>query len=217
MAQRMIHYMIGEMLAQETELKDKNRFLIGSVIPDAYTDIRYRDVTHFRYFSEDRKYSCYDIDRFRNTYRDKILQDDLYLGYYMHLVEDVFYRRFIRSDHKITVFGYDDKVRILHRDYHVLNRYIRERWHLRYELTIPEDLENEDIFHIAEFEIPGFLKALQDDFSETVEEKTVYVTEEMIDEFMERYYPVIAIEFSHAVTGDFQLRAADYAWKRLPE
>lgn len=217
MAQRMIHYMIGEMLAQGTVLKDKNRFLIGSVIPDAYSDMRYRDITHFRYFSEDRKFSCYDIDRFRDTYRDRILQDDFYLGYYMHLVEDIFYRRLIRNDHKITVFGYPDKVSILHRDYHVLNRYIRERWNLRYELIIPEDLGTEDIFRIAEFEIEGFLKALQDDFSETLKEKTVYVTEEMIEEFMTRYYPLITAEFSHAVKGDFQLRAADYAWKRNSE
>lgn len=216
MAQRMIHYMIGEMLAQETELKDKNRFLIGSVIPDAYCDIRYRDITHFRYFSEDRKFSCYDIDRFRDTYRDQILRDDLYLGYYMHLVEDVFYRRLIRNDHKITVFGYADKVSILHRDYHVLNRYIRERWNLRYEVNVPEDLGNEDIFRIAEFNIPDFLKALEDDFSETTEAETVYVTEAMIEEFMKRYYPLIAMEFSHAAAGDFRLRAADYAWKREP-
>lgn len=47
MAQRLIHYLLGEMLSKEIELKNKERFLLGSVMPDAYKELKYRDKTHF--------------------------------------------------------------------------------------------------------------------------------------------------------------------------
>lgn len=47
MSQRLIHYLLGEMLSKEIELKNKERFLLGSVMPDAYKELKYRDKTHF--------------------------------------------------------------------------------------------------------------------------------------------------------------------------
>lgn len=39
MAQRTIHYLFGENFSKQIELKDKNRFLLGSVMPDASTGL----------------------------------------------------------------------------------------------------------------------------------------------------------------------------------
>lgn len=47
MAQRLIHYLLGEIFSKEIELKSKERFLLGSIIPDAYMDLKDRDKTHF--------------------------------------------------------------------------------------------------------------------------------------------------------------------------
>ena len=35
MAQRTIHYLFGEVIANQIELTDKERFLLGSIMPDA--------------------------------------------------------------------------------------------------------------------------------------------------------------------------------------
>ncbi len=34
---------------QEIELKNKERFLLGSIMPDAYKNLKYKDKTHFAY------------------------------------------------------------------------------------------------------------------------------------------------------------------------
>ena len=47
MAQRLIHYLLGKIFSKEIELKSKERFLLGSIIPDAYMDLKDRDKTHF--------------------------------------------------------------------------------------------------------------------------------------------------------------------------
>ena len=47
MAQRTIHYLFGELFSKQIELKDKQRFLLGNVLPDAYAKGSDRDRTHF--------------------------------------------------------------------------------------------------------------------------------------------------------------------------
>lgn len=45
MAQRTIHYLFGELFAEQIVFKDKNRFWLGSILPDAYADKSERDIT----------------------------------------------------------------------------------------------------------------------------------------------------------------------------
>ena len=40
MAQRLIHYLLGEIFSEEIELKNKKRFLLGSIMPDAYMNLK---------------------------------------------------------------------------------------------------------------------------------------------------------------------------------
>ena len=97
MAQRTIHYLFGELISREVELHDKKRFLLGSILPDAYVDLEQRDATHFRVVDETGIY--FDFPSFFEKYKKQIQEDDLYLGYYMHLVEDAFYRIFFYNVH----------------------------------------------------------------------------------------------------------------------
>ena len=69
MAQRLIHYLLGEMLSKEIELKNKERFLLGSVMPDAYKELKYRDKTHFANRTDG---TYFDF----NLFREKIWQTD---------------------------------------------------------------------------------------------------------------------------------------------
>ena len=86
MAQRTIHYLFGDIISRYVDLKDKNRFLLGSILPDAYVDVSDRDKTHYKVKYENK--SFLDFEAFRREYFELICNDDLYLGYYMGLVMD---------------------------------------------------------------------------------------------------------------------------------
>lgn len=157
MAQRTIHYLFGEIFSKQIELKDQNRFLLGSVLPDAYADVCDRDS-----------------------------KDDLYLGYYMHLVEDAFYRQFIYSG-EFKMPCSQEEVAVLHKDYHILNSYIVNKYKIQNVLEQPIDLAREPISKIAAFRV---------------------------NEFIDKYIPLGVEELQGIQSGKFSLQAPDYAWAR---
>ena len=97
MAQRTIHMLFATTLTDKVDIKDKNRFFIGSILPDAYINHEDRDKTHFikRIQQLDYKINYIDFGEFYKKYCNKIMSDDLYLGYYAHLIEDAFYRHYL--------------------------------------------------------------------------------------------------------------------------
>lgn len=208
MAQRTIHYLFGELISGEIKLSNKKRFLLGSILPDAIETI-HRNASHFKIETAAQKY--FDFDAFRNQYADHILHDDLYLGYYMHLVEDAFYRVFFYND-RFTMPRVKEEVPILHNDYHILNSYIVRKYNLHNILGSTFSLENEPLNHIAPFLIDGFLEQLAQDFTEQTDGNPVFLTEGMLDEYVKTYVPLAIEEVKSIKEGSFTLKAADYAW-----
>ena len=152
MAQRTIHYLFGDILSKENVLKDKNRFLLGSVLPDAYSNVVERDISHFTDTKLPNNQVYFDFMKFRAQFNELIKTDDLYLGYYMHLVEDDFYRQFIREIHmKNDVPHSAEEVARLHNDYHILNAYIVEKYKIKYTLVQPVDFKMEPVNRIVRF------------------------------------------------------------------
>ena len=208
MAQRTIHYLFGQFLINQLDISDQKRFLLGTVIPDA-VDPTDRNTTHFKAISNG--YIYYDFSEFRNRYHKQILEDPLYLGYYMHLVEDAFYRKFLYID-RITRPKTPDEIQSLHNDYHILNRYIVNKYRLTNILKENTPLVTTPLLEIADFHIPAFLREMANDFTENITGTTVYVTELLADEFIETYVP-IAIREMVAITGGFStLQAQELAW-----
>ena len=214
MAQRMIHYLIGSLLTDEIRIRDKQRFLLGSVLPDAYCRQEERDKAHF-VNKETPGIRFYDFDAFREQFSEHI-DNELYLGYYMHLVEDDYYRRFIRVDHELKVYEDPDGVEKLHRDYQILNRYIVTKYHLANELPVEPDLSIEALMETADFDTEPFLQEMENDFTEQIEGSTVFLTEDMLEEYLEKYLPEIKKEFQAVLCGDHYLKAKDFAWQRRP-
>lgn len=212
MAQRLIHYLLGEIFLEEIELKNKERFLLGSIIPDAYMDLKDRDKTHFANRTEETTY--FDFNLFRELFDRQIDEDDLYLGYYMHLVEDVFYRQFIHGD-EFRVPKSQEEVSMLHNDYHILNSYIVSKYNCQNILQEKINLDSEKIMEIAEFRIEGFLRDFAGDFSDKTQGETVFVTENMLDKFIEEYVPLMLEELRTVKNGNSTLVAKDYKWKRV--
>ena len=208
MAQRTIHYLFGEMISKEIKLSDKKRFLLGSILPDAI-EPACRNASHFKIKTASHKY--FDFESFRNQYFPLMRHDDLYLGYYMHLVEDAFYRAFFYSD-RFTMPRTREEVPILHNDYHILNSYIIKKYGIQNILGSSFSLESEPLCHIAPFKIDTFLGELSYDFTEQTKGATVFLTEYMLDEYVKTYIPLAIKEVNNIKNGSESLNAKDYAW-----
>ena len=210
MAQRTIHYLFADNIAKHVTISDLHRFLLGSILPDAI-EPRDRDASHFKIRSDTHTY--FDFIAYRNAFFDLMLRDDLYLGYYMHLVEDAFYRVFLYTG-RINMSRTPEEVKVLHNDYHILNSYIVKKYQLQNKLTYPVSLEAEPIGSIAPFHIDTFLKELANDFTEQTKGSTVYLTESMLDEFVETYLPLAIEEVKSIKNGFSTLSTRDYSWLR---
>lgn len=151
MAQRTIHMLFGTLLLDKIELFDKNRFLIGSILPDAYINPTDRKVAHFIKYISNENCLYFDFKDFLERFQNNITDDDLYLGYYAHLVEDAFYRYFLYYEKQFMKKIKRYELDILHNDYHILNSYIVRKYALPRHLELPKSFENELINEITEF------------------------------------------------------------------
>ena len=208
MAQRTIHYLFGEMIFEHAKLTDKKRFLLGSILPDAIAP-PFRNASHYKVKVGTRKY--FDFEVFRTQFADQILHDDLYLGYYMHLVEDAFYRVFFYND-RFTMPRVPEEVPILHNDYHILNSYIVRKYNIRNILEGSFSLECEPLRHIAPFLLNDFWEQLAHDFTEQTAGNPVFLTENMLDEYVKMYIPLAIEEVNNIRNGRSVLKSTDYAW-----
>ena len=214
MAQRTVHYVFGLRLAEVSGVADVPRFLLGSLLPDAIGSKEERDRTHYAFRgAEGTRY--YQFDRFRRDFADR-MRDPLYLGYYMHLVEDSFYRAFCHQDYQFY-FIKDEAVRALHRDYHLLNPWLVERYELKNRLTIPSDFTSEPLARIADFDLSKLQTDLAQDFIEQPTGDYTYLSPAMMEEFIERYLPQAEAELRAVLEGRELLHAADFAWKKTDE
>lgn len=211
MAQRTIHYLFGEFFSKHIKIKDKNRFLLGSIIPDAYADLCDRNSTHYITQKENQVY--FDFNRYREQYFELMQIDDLYLGYYIHLVEDAFYRQFINSGKYRTPCS-QEEVAVLHNDYHILNSYIVNKYNIHNMFEKSVDLTHESISKIAVFRINEFIEEMSHDFTEQTTGETVFFKENMLDEFIDKYMPLGLLELQSVQSGKSVLQVQDYAWLR---
>ena len=215
MAQRTVHYVFGKLLAERCGIADDERFLFGTLLPDAIADRSERDASHYASFGADGS-RRYDFERFRSDFSERIPGDALYLGYYMHLVEDDFYREFCYKEHRFR-FRREEDVRALHRDYHLLNPYLREAYGLRKPLLSPEGFAREPLSRVARFEPEGLVRDYAADLAERPQGEFTYLSPAMIEDFIARCLPEAELELRAVLRGGRLLSSSDYAWRRDDE
>lgn len=210
MAQRTIHYLFAELLHESGDIHDIDRFLVGSVMPDAYIGDENRDKTHFIRREGSRR--CFDFEEFRRRYEEKIYADDLYLGYYMHLLEDGFYRTHF---HEILhLYMKIEDVERLHQDYHILNRHIVDRYGIAYAMSMPADFDKEELNEIAPFHLEDFLEEMKEDFREDIRGETKFIDAGMLDGFVERYAGEALKELEAIRRKEHYCQLKDFYWEK---
>ena len=112
MASSMIHLAVVQEMMKEVSFRDIARLRLGVILPDGAVEGN----SHLKKkICENTRYT-YDLEIFREQYGAYMKKDDLYLGYYLHLIQDMLYRRFLYGEHgwNSSIPGNVEK---LHRDY----------------------------------------------------------------------------------------------------
>ena len=210
MAQRIVHYLIAVRLAEEIPVSDRQRFLAGSLLPDAHTSPEDRRKTHYRAYCGDSR--IYDFNRFRQEYAGEIFRDDLYLGYYLHLIEDAVYRFFLWRGNYDRPRNAEQSAQI-HRDYRILNAYFASRYKLKNELVSMPSLAGEPLTRIAAFDPDRIPEELRQDFADHTTGTFRYVSEAMMEEYISEAIAVCLRELKEIRQGRFALDAKDFAYR----
>ena len=215
MAQRTIHYLFGELLLKEIPLPDEPRFLLGSLLPDAFVSRADRDITHFAVKTADR--SWLDYDAFYDRFGGLVREDPLYLGYYMHLFEDDCYRQIMHGKYydRFNITS-DADCQTLYRDYTILNGVIKRAFGVSSRLGDPPWDENARKLYtaIVPLDPEGMKKELEHDWDFDLDGELHFLTFDILKEFLAEWLPVCEKQMRAVLNGERGVPAKDFAWKR---
>ncbi len=214
MASRVTHLVISKKLEEMITVKNQNDFQLGNILPDAIIRQEENHVaSHFKVTIDDNKRKMMDFQSYYNKFEEKIKSDDLYLGYFFHLVSDAIYRKlskainFKRNNH-------NQFLEELYKDYSILNTYLIEKHDLRNTTCLKDKFKEEAINDIYAFEADAILNELSGDFENKVEGKTIHLTEDMMDEYIIEAVSYCKNLYDKMKTSNFSLSPRDFAWNR---
>ena len=209
MASSMIHLAITNCLAEKMEFKDLSRLRLGSILPDGAV----RGNSHLKIsICGDTRFT-YDLEFFRSRYGEQIKTDDLYLGYYLHLVQDTFFRKFIYGEHRFNS-SIPGNIEKLHHDYTVTNFHISQKYGLTPEIAQPVDLSGEPIHELAKFDVPELVSEVRQQFSPVTDTHTSVFTSNMAEELVERSAVFCLEELNRITNGQPGLDSTAWSWER---
>lgn len=166
MASRMLHYILAIEIANRVVISDMNRFVIGSLIPDAsnHNDGSY-DIAHFGDIVKCNGNIKKGINwtLFESKYKKDLEEDDLYVGYLCHLIADaVWFNRI--ADKYIRIYPKKDRINYIkkgYEDFQKLNTLLLEE----YFVNCPSvQISNIDIDEIHTNLVENLIQELSKDF-----------------------------------------------------
>ena len=122
MASSIVHLAITNELIKRHSFKNADRLKFGAVIADA----GYDGNSHMK-ISLPGGHKTYDFTSFRQMFEKKMYEDDLYLGYYLHLIQDVVFRHFVYDKYHWNPM-IPGNIERLHRDYAIVNDYVIKKY-----------------------------------------------------------------------------------------
>ena len=179
MASSIIHYAVTDELIKRRQFINPDRLKLGSIL----ADVGYNGNSHMKMSIVGENKKTYDLEGYRNLYGELMKQDDLYLGYYLHLIQDIIYRHFVYDKYHWNPL-IPGNVEKLHRDYAIANYYVIQKYQLKNDLKIPEDFDKESINRICSFDLIGLEKNMNSYFVPVEEDDIFFFTREMTDEYI---------------------------------
>ena len=215
MASRILHLAVLEEIMKQIEVKDANRFRLGCIMPDAYNPKVSKADSHLKVFVCGKSKKTYDLNKFITMFKDEMEEDELYKGYYLHLIQDLVFRELVYDKYKwnSTIPGNVEK---LHKDYHLINKEAIKKYGLKNDVQKTEGLEKEKIYSWYPFEVESFLQDMENDFTDDGEGKSYFFTKEMADEFVVCATETCMKELQALTEGKHHVDAYERAWLNKP-
>lgn len=179
MASSIIHYAITCELIKRRQFNNPDRLKLGSILVDS----GYNGNSHMKISVAGGHKKTYDLEGFRSIYGELMKQDDLYLGYYLHLIQDIMYRHFVYDKYHWNPL-IPGNVEKLHRDYAIGNYYVVQKYDLKNEVIIPADFDKEPINRICSFNLEGLVQNMNSYFVPIEDDDIFFFTKEMTDEYI---------------------------------
>lgn len=215
MASRLMHLAIAKKMKECNTINNFARYEIGQILPDAIThDLISHGDSHFKVNVCDGKRKMIDFAEFRSKFEHEIISDDLYLGYYFHLIQDGIHRKFLYYDYEFQVTCRED-VEMLHNDYRLLNAYLISKYHLNNHLSVPDGFEKEKINCIYPFSIDLYLEDIKKDFMQYQNGNLKFFTESMVEEYITLCIEICNKEYIKIKKGQSNINPMDYSWELL--
>ena len=212
MASRIMHLAIANEIAKQNSIRDFERFQVGSILPDAYANGISTAESHLKTKINNQTQNTYRLSYFRERYQEELKYDSLYLGYYMHLVQDILFRHFVYDDYKWDPVP-KGNIERLHKDYGLINKYVIKQYGLTENVNISEKLKTEKIMEIYPFDLKQLTKNLQNDFHVSYDGESFFFTEKMADEYIVRATNRCLEETEALQKGMHIIDEEKYAWK----
>ena len=201
MGSRLMHLALGKTLAQKLGLSD--RFIVGSLLPDAVEGERKRQVnTHFIALFDDDKYKWFDSTAFYELYKDEIKADPLYLGYYFHLISDNVFRRIFYLDMGLISRRGDKRLfEEFYHDYNILNSMIEKEYSLDKAPQVLQEYSDIKINSIYHFDMDKLMRDIDIDLSSHYEGQLIHFDMDTVRCFVQRSCELCISELSAMAQG----------------
>ena len=209
MASSIIHLAITEGVAKELICKDIYRLRLGAILPDG--TVHGNGHLKIRICNETR--STYDLEGFRERFGERMKEDALYLGYYLHLVQDIFYRYYVYSEHHWDPLP-PGNIEKLYRDYGITNGFVAEKYGLNPEMIRQIDLTGEPLLSVAEYDVKELVERVKGHFVPVEDTGSFFFTREMAEEYIERAIVFCKEELRRLSEGKPGLSSTEWSWER---
>lgn len=211
MASRIIHLAITNELIKKFEFADVDRLRFGSIVPDATYERSEYFLSHFKMQIGNETERTYNLTKYRELFWDNMKADDLYLGYYLHLIQDLLFRHFVYDK-----YLWDSKpkgnIERLHDDYRQINAYVIKKYDLQKNIYVPTNFANEKISKIAVFCPLRFLEEFKMDFEPTEYKERFFFTDSMVDEYISWSVSGCEKELDKFKNGAYYFDEYEWSW-----
>lgn len=212
MASSIIHYAITCELIKRRQFNNPDRLKLGSILVDS----GYNGNSHMKISVAGGHKSTYDLDGYKSIYGELMKQDDLYLGYYLHLIQDILYRHLVYDKYHWNPL-IPGNVEKLHRDYAIGNFYVVQKYNLKNEVTIPADFDKEPINQVCSFDLEGLVQNMNSYFEPSEEDDIFFFTKEMADEYIAEAVGYCIQELDNLECQNAGTDGYLSAWNRMPK
>ena len=212
MASSIIHYAITCELIKRRQFNNPDRLKLGSILVDS----GYNGNSHMKISVAGGHKNTYDLDGYKSIYGELMKQDDLYLGYYLHLIQDILYRHLVYDKYHWNPL-IPGNVEKLHRDYAIGNFYVVQKYNLKNEVTIPADFDKEPINQVCSFDLEGLVQNMNSYFEPIEEDDIFFFTKEMADEYIAEAVGYCIQELDNLECQKAGTDGYLSAWNRMPK